>query len=516
MQKTFAKKFTFFPGVTDVLIYTTDKEKLIAYGDTNFKLQLKQDYLDSLIEEAASKHGVPVWTVSRKENEEYFGEFGFRQEKYGPYGILLSRSFKSLDSGVPIGYLVMRIDERFISKKFKNMNLGSGSKIFILNGKGIVISSANPEIAVGEPYPDGFMVEALKRNRERNVFAFNGTVNDKPHMVAYAYIPGADWYVVSTIPYTYLNNESVGMWRTIALLGIVCSLIALCLSFIVSQSIAKPLLKLINSMNSVKTGNFDIRIEDHSTDELGVVTSHFNTMVNNLKSLIEEVKSQEKQKRLAELKALQAQINPHFLSNTLNTVKWMAEMQKANNISSIITSLIQMLHGSMGKGGVWTSIREEIEYVKNYLNIMEYQFVNKFKVHFEMEKDILDCRILKFVLQPIVENALLHGLRHLEREGIIIIKGYRDRDRLILSVTDNGAGMTEEALRNALQESGVNGKSRLSGMGLRNVDNRIKLYYGKNYGVSIQSIPNLFTSVEIVVPVIAGEEGPEHVEGAHR
>ncbi|OUM98956.1 MAG: hypothetical protein BAA02_03965 [Paenibacillaceae bacterium ZCTH02-B3] len=321
MQKAFGPKFAFFPGVTDALVYSNNMEKLIAYGDMNFKLNLKREFLAPLFEQASAKSGAPVWTISGTEDEEIFGNYEVRQVNYGPHGILLVRSIRSLDFGVPIGYLLMRFDERYISKKFNSMDLGSGSKIFVLNGEGIVISSDHPEIAVGKPYPESFLIEELKKNRERETFTFNGTVSDKPHLVAYAYIPAADWYVVSTIPYTYLNNESVGMWRTIAVLGIACALIALYLSYIVSRSISRPLLKLINSMNSLKAGRFITRLEDNSSDELGIVAMHFNTMVNNLRELIEEVKSQEKQKRLAELKALQAQINPHFLSNTLNTVK---------------------------------------------------------------------------------------------------------------------------------------------------------------------------------------------------
>jgi len=516
MQKSFGPKFAFFPGVTDALVFSNNMEKLIAYGDMNFKLNLKPEFLAPLFEEAAAKSGAPVWTVSGKEDEEIFGNYEVRQVNYGPNGILLVRSIRSLDFGVPIGYLLMRFDERYISNKFNSMDLGSGSKIFVLDGEGIVVSSDHPDIAVGKPYPESFLIGELQRSREKETFTFNGTVNGKPHLVAFAYIPAADWYVVSTIPFTYLNNESVGMWKTIAVLGIACALIALYLSYIVSRSISRPLIKLINSMNSLKTGRFITPIEDSGSDELGIVAMHFNTMVNNLRELIEEVKSQEKQKRLAELKALQAQINPHFLSNTLNTVKWMADLQKAGNISSLITSLIQLLHGSMGKGGEWTTVREELEYVKNYLNIMEYHFANQFTVHFEMEEDILDSRILKFVLQPIVENALLHGLRHLEREGVIIVKGYRDGSRLVLKVTDNGKGMPEEVLRAVTLPEFANGKAGLNGMGIRNVDNRIKLHFGNHYGVSIQSVPDLFTSVEIAMPVIEREGDLAHAEGADR
>ncbi len=180
-------------------------------------------------------------------------------------------------------------------------------------------------------------------------------------------------------------------------------------------------------------------------------------------------------------------------------------MQKAENISSIITSLIQLLHASMGKGRERVTLREEIEYVRDYLNIMAYRYYDKFEVYIEMEEGILDCDILKFILQPIVENALLHGLEPMEGQGLIVIKGYRIGDELKITVTDNGVGMNELTLNRLMSEKPKQTKAGWNGIGVWNVDQRIKLYFGEKYGISIQSVPNLYTTVEIKIPAAAEE-----------
>jgi two-component system sensor histidine kinase YesM len=506
MQGLLAKRFSFFRSVTDVLVYTKNKEKIIAFGDLNFRLKLKPDYLNPIFEEAMSKNGVPVWTISDKDNEEDSGDYNYRLVNYGNAGILLSRSFRSLRQGIPIGYMIIRLDEKYILKKFKDINLGNGSEIFILDDKGKVISSRSPEIKTTKLYPDPSLIKELKQNKENEIFSFNSSILGKRNLIAYTYIPSSGWYVVSTIPFTYLIDESVRIGIYITILGFLCFLLALLLSFIVSKSISKPLKQLVNSMNNVKTGNFVIQIKDSSSDELGVVTTHFNNMVRELKFLIDEVKSKENLKRLAELKALQAQISPHFLSNTLNTVRWLANLQKAENISSLITSLIQLLHGSMGKGGELVSIREEVDYVRNYLNIMAFRYYDKFRVHYEIEEGILDFQILKFILQPIVENSLLHGLEPMEGQGMIVIKGYSFEDNLKITITDNGVGMTQDAMNNLMQEKPPYPKARLSGIGIYNVDQRIKLYFGEKYGISIQSVPNLYTTIEITIPAVGEED----------
>ncbi|MCS7461440.1 sensor histidine kinase [Paenibacillus doosanensis] len=503
MQNMLAKKFSFFHSVSDVLLYTDRKEKIMAYGDATFKFRLTQDYLDSILEEAAAKNGVPIWKIAGQEDEESVNA-RYRINNYGEAGILLSRSFKSLQ-GKMIGTIIIRIDEKYILAKFKDVQLGEGSDILILNSRGTVVSSRISSIKPAHVYPDASLVEELAENREKGNFSFHTVLSGKRYLVAYTYIPSADWYLVSTIPFSYLNDEPVKIGVFIAVLGIICFLLSLVLSFIVSQSISNPLYKLVKMMKSVKSGNFAVRSHDNSNDELGVAITHFNHMVSELQFLIDEVKNKEVSKRLAELKALQAQINPHFLSNTLNTVRSLANLQKAENIASIITSLIQLLHVSMGKGGERVTLRKEIEYVRAYLNIMAYRYYDKFEVHIEMEEGILDCDVLKFILQPIVENALLHGLEPMEGKGLIVIKGYRVGDELKITVTDNGVGMNELTLNRLVSEKPKKAKAGWSGIGVWNVDQRIKLYFGEKYGISIQSVPNLYTTVEITIPAVAEE-----------
>ncbi len=502
MQSMVAKKFSFQHSVSDILIYTNNKMKIIAFGNPIFKFRLKQDYLNDLFDKVTPRNGVPLWAIEDISKQEDSGNTGFMPERYGKAGILLARSFRSLDKGLQAGYLIMRMDESYISRIFKDINIGNGAEIFILDSEGTVVSSRNPKIEIARPYTNASLITKIKSYKKNEVFSFNGEISGKNNLIAYTYIPGADWYVVGTIPISYLNAESKRIGIYIAVSGIICFLFALLLSFIVSKSISKPLNKLVISMNSVKTGNFIVQINDNGQDEISVVASNFNNMVKEIKYLVDEVKNKENLKRVAELKTLQAQINPHFLSNTLNTVRWLANIQKAENISSLITSLIQLLQGCMGKGGELVSIKEEVDYIKNYLNIMAYRYYDKFKVHFEIEDGIMDFEILKFVLQPIVENSLIHGLEPIDGQGIIIVKGYRSGEELKITVTDNGVGISSDTLSNLIQEKPQNKKARLSGIGIWNVDERIKMYFGERYGISIESVPNLFTTVEITIPVI--------------
>ncbi|MDV3426382.1 MAG: histidine kinase, partial [Bacillota bacterium] len=380
--------------------------------------------------------------------------------------------------------------------------LGQGSDIFVIDKNGKVVSSKNKDITLGKPYKNKELISNIIMHFHKGIKTFNLKLDNHKYLIAFTPIEKTDWFVVSRIPFSYLNSESAGVGLKILIFALICSLLAIMLSYFLSKSISLPLKKLVQSMKLAKGGNLSVNIKDESKDEIGEVTRNFNVMVYEIKNLMENVKSKEQQKRDAEFKALQAQINPHFLSNTLNTVKWLANIQKAENIENLITSLIELLNANMGKGETLVSVNDEIEYIKNYINIQEYRYFNKFVVKYELEEKILNCRIPKFTLQPVVENALIHGIEPMEGQGVIVIKGFEYNGIVKITITDNGIGIAEGKLAGLLHCGENIDKHRLSGIGINNVNERIRMYFGEQYGLTIHSIEGLYTTVEISFPIL--------------
>ena len=503
MKDDLVKKFSFLHDVSDVLLFSPEKEKIIAYGDLGFSLKLKKDILDEYLEEINNKEGEPVWKAINEDYEERLVQYATSADQINRNnGILLGRAIKSINSGEVIGSMLIRTNERFFSNIYRNIDIGEGADIFVINSGGLVVSSRNSGIPVAAPYKNGLLLEKINSGDGTGKKVFNLEIDGKQYLVAFSPLNRAQWYVVCTVPYSYLNSESQKIWVNVLLLSIGCFVLAVLLSYVFSLSISRPLKKLVKAMNEAKKGNLSVNITDTGGDEIGEVTGNFNMMLNDIRILMDNVKNKEKQKRNAELKALQAQISPHFLSNTLNTVKWLAGVQKAENIENIITSLIQLLHVSMGKGGDFISIGEEIEYIKNYINIQEYRYYNKFHVRFEIEEEILNYKILKFLLQPVVENALIHGIEPMEGQGMIVVKGFKYEKDIKITVTDNGVGIPQEKLEEIIRSGEATNKSHFSGIGINNVHERIKMNFGEQYGLQIESVPNLYTTVEITLPII--------------
>jgi two-component system, sensor histidine kinase YesM len=503
MKEILVKKFSFLHDVSDVLLYTNEGERIIAYGDSGFPLNFTKDYFDNYLNELQNGKGKPVWTSINSENQEHLVNFATTAEQLSKSnGILVGRSIRSLTNGDIIGSLMIRINERYFANIYRNIDLGKGADIFVINKDGMVISSRNEDIPVGKQYKDGMLIENIIKNHNDGSRVFNFRINNNKYLIAFTPIEKTEWFVVSTIPFSYLNSESARAGINIFFLALACSLLAIILSYFLSKSISLPLKKLVLSMNEAKGGNLSVNIKDDSKDEIGEVARNFNVMVNEIKNLMDNVKNKEIQKRDAELKALQAQINPHFLSNTLNTVKWLASIQKADNIENLITSLIQLLHANVGKGEVLVSVREELEYIKNYINIQEYRYFNKFVVNYDIEDKILDYKMPRFTLQPVVENALIHGIEPMEGQGVIVIKGFEYEGLVKVTITDNGLGIPEDKLINILNCDENNNKYRFSGIGINNVNERIKMYFGEQYGLNIHSVQNLYTTVEISIPIL--------------
>jgi len=483
------KKLSLLHDVSDVLLYTGDGRLITAYGSQNTVLNLKNEVLNEFLSKIADKKGEAVWAALNGADDNI--------------GIFLGREVRSLsDSDRVIGSLIIRINDQLLPELYRNINVGSGSDILVFDGDGNVVSGGRSEISNAASYGYRQLADEINKNSSRGLRAFDFSVNGNSCIVAFSRIEKINGFIASTIPDSYIFYESGRIGFNILALGVVFFILAVVLSSIYYSHMTRPLERLVSVMDEVRKGNLSVSIKDTGTDEIGEVIGHFNEMLNDINRLMENIKAKEEQKRIAELKSLQAQINPHFLSNTLNTIKWMAKVQNAENIENIITSLIQLLHASMGKGGDYICIREEIEYIKHYINIQEYRYLDKFKVLFEIEDDVLDYMIPKFLLQPIVENSLIHGIGPMEGQGMVIIKAFTYGKSIKITVTDNGVGISEDKLdlinKNLRDENGAH----FSGIGIRNVHERIVLNYGEPYGLEIRSVPNLYTAIEINLPII--------------
>ncbi len=496
MHDTLVKKFSFLHDVSDVLLFTQKNNRIIAYGEKGYTLSLKREYQSSLLNEIKNKNGVPVWKPIGWEDANHLVKRVIVFEN----GLIVGKAVKSFYEGEYIGAVVIRTNERFFADIYRSIDIGKGAALFVSDSKGVVVSTRTKEIPFQRKYKATTLISRLKKSEKRGRNVFNMEIGDKQYLVAFAPIENAGWYVISTIPHSYLNSESKKIRNRIIMLGVGSFLLAVLLSVIFTKSISKPLNQLIGMMNEVKRGNLGVRLSDENPDELGEVTRNFNAMAAEIENLLTDIKNKETQKRNAELKALQAQINPHFLSNVLNTAKLLANAQKAENLESLLTSLIQLLNVSMGKEDDLIAVRKEIQYLKNYLNIQEFRYYHKFQVSFEIEAELLDYKLPKFLLQPILENSIIHGIGQKKGQGIVEVKGFIYEGKMVFTITDDGVGMTRERIDEILRGDGVS-LNRFCGIGIKNVQERIKINYGDGYGLRIDSYPNHFTTVEMTLPI---------------
>jgi two-component system, sensor histidine kinase YesM len=277
----------------------------------------------------------------------------------------------------------------------------------------------------------------------------------------------------------------------------------------ISRSIYIPIKRLHDVTTTITKNDLQALVTRDNVDEITELGLSFNIMIGRIRELLDaKVKEQENLKK-AELRALQAQINPHFLYNTLDTIIWMAEARKTDQVVEIVSALSSFFRISLSKGRDWITIGEELERTKNYLTIqrMRYRDIMDFKI--EADEEVLNNTVLKLILQPLVENALYHGIKNKRRGGTIVVRArQKDDNEILLEVEDDGIGLTPERLAELQAElSDDSGDMKLeSGFAIGNVNKRIRLYYGRQYGLSIQSEYNTGTCATLVIPAIRDEE----------
>ena len=297
-----------------------------------------------------------------------------------------------------------------------------------------------------------------------------------------------------------VNLRNVTFWITGTTL-----IIAIGVALIFTSSIAKPLSKLRRLMKRAESGDMDVHFKSKYDDEIGQLGNGFNNMIAEIRKLIDLVYAEQQRKREAELKILQAQIKPHFLYNTLDTIQWMAQDHQAGDIVEMVGALTKLFRIGLSNGEEMLSLRQELDHARSYMIIQKARYEDKFTYSVGCDDSLLDCRVLKLILQPLVENSIYHGLKEKRGSGTVAVTARREGDALVLAVADDGAGIagkkTAELAQMLLEDSAPGDKP---GYGLFNVHARIRLSFGPAYGIRFSSVPGGLTTFEIWHPILEG------------
>ena len=310
------------------------------------------------------------------------------------------------------------------------------------------------------------------------------------------------WQSIILIPYKQISGQHGKMLSMNAVVLLLLSLTALLLCRILAERFLRNIELLTDAVEGIGKDNLQLNVVITSGDEAEVLYHRFEDMVDRIKEQIIDIRMHEKEKRVLALRALQAQINPHFLYNSLNTIKWMGQMQGAEAVVDAVDALSSIMQVNMSKK-TYMTFQEELDYLNKYICMKEFQKAARIKFVCKIEEELRQCYILKMLIQPIVENSLKHGGVMEDKDGYISISIYADGGDVVIDVEDNGRGLSEEESRDILARL-----QKGDGIGLFNIKKRIQLYYGEEYGVSITGEKGIFTCVSLRIPkrTQAGEE----------
>ncbi len=444
------------------------------------------------IEQAVKNNGKTAWLGAYQLNEMIV---------WTDQTLVVNRAMKNLttqDVVTPIGTVTLFFTDRILESV--NDYIGEGTSLMVID------ASNQPIFSSGNENGNRLVLNYLKTQAEPIGTPFDTNLESEKYMMASYAIPAADWRVVEAIPYQEINKNFRSIQSATAITIVLIVAGAVVLSIFFSKKIAAPLLMLNQEMKKVSAGNFDVyQFPPGRSDEVGQIQRGFNEMVDRMQDLLHTTVEKEKEKQLAELTALQYQVNPHFLYNTLNSVRLMALMTKSQSIASMLDSLIHLLRKSAGKCGTVVTLRDELETVNDFVNIHRIRYQYDIKIQNDLSEKALDCLVPCFLIQPLVENSLFHGLSEKDG-GTIAFSGGCTDDLLTIVVADDGVGMSEERQKEVMTAQHGE-KSAFVNVGIRNVDERLKINYGAQFGLTLESKEGMGTKITVLMPAIRAEEG---------
>ncbi|WP_435165210.1 sensor histidine kinase [Paenibacillus glycanilyticus] len=401
-------------------------------------------------------------------------------------------------SGTVYGMVYFAVREPYFAR-FYDSNTSLGNDVAVIDSRGTIVSS-NRNDWIGQRSPD--LLQYAKEIDEKNLDYKNADIMGKDHLLLSEYIAGLDLYMVNVIDKKQVLGQLTDT-RQITLIVMAIVAAAVIIVFLISRRLTKSLTRLVKQISTISKYEFDRHVKvdgSYETRQLGLA---FNAMIDELNEYVDKLVETQKQQRNAELEALQQQINPHFLYNTLASVKFMVQQGNKEKAAETINALISLLQNAIGNVSEMITVQQELDNMKNYVFINQVRYGERIRVSYFIGPDCLDYRVPKLMIQPFIENAFFHAFND-KSEGYIYIMVAQEGSALVCEVVDNGDGMNI----NGGIPSQENRRQLFSGIGVRNVNDRIKLLFGEEYGVTITSQIGEGTRVKIRIPLLKSNNDP--------
>ncbi|ASW43459.1 sensor histidine kinase [Clostridium isatidis] len=410
--------------------------------------------------------------------------------------VSLSRAVEITEDGkAKRGVLLVDMSFSGIEEICKNVDLGQNAYVYLMDGNGEIIYHPRQQLIY-----TNLIEETNNKNSKLEDGNYLENFQGNKRMINIKTVGYTGWKIVSVSPIEDILSGASD-FRAFAIFIMLFAIFTLIsINMYVSSRIANPIMELEKAVKEFENGVDNLNISETGSQEVQHLAKAIKLMINQMNILMDNIVKEQEEKRKSELNALQSQINPHFLYNTLDSIVWMIENENYNGAITMVTSLARFFRISISKGRNIITVKDELEHARNYLTIQSIRYKNKFDYEIEAQEEALDLQCIKLIVQPLIENAIYHGMEYMYGDGNILVKAYVEEENLYIDIIDNGLGMPQEVAEELLVKKGKNSSRKGSGIGLKNVHERIQLYFGKEYGLKIFSEPDEGTIIRIHMP----------------
>lgn len=421
--------------------------------------------------------------------------------------VFLARTVYNRDSFKEIGLLIILVKKEFLETVYQGLT-ESMQNIAIISEDNRQIVSRNSY----DPYLFNLNFSGNHYNKAYKQVKIDHKANT---LISYVSLKEPDWKVVAYASLDELYKDAHTLRRRIIYLSLASVFILSILSMFIAVDFVNPINRLVKAMKKVQKGDEGVYIDEDRDDELGFLYKTFNEMSSEIHHLVRWVYREQITRKEAEIKALQSQINPHFLFNTLESINWMAQLNNVPEISETVSELSSLMEASIGRGDRLITVEQEFAYADKYISLLKRRFEDRIELRKDVQEEALKVRIPRLLIQPLIENAVYHGVEGSRNKGIINLKAYTRNDVLVIEVLDNGIGMSKPDLAKLNERLSMDNDTyfktlankKNKSIGIENVNRRIKLFYGEEYGLKIESEKGKYTKVTVTIPLKPKDTG---------